>query len=118
MKTQTLLLIALLFLGLNNVQAEKKGPASEAINMNTCISGVILDKATGEALVGVEVELEGSDMKTFTDFDGKFAFDNVNPGKYKVSTSYVSYEKNQTPSVDVSQDEMHTFNLTLQTANK
>ena len=57
-------------------------------------TGSVADIASGESLVGVEVKLEGTDLKTYTDFDGNFSFRNVKPGEYKLVANYISYEKN------------------------
>ena len=58
----------------------------------------------GEALVGVEIKLEGTDLKTYSDFDGNFSFDNVKQGEYKVIANYISYEK-KTETLKISPNE-------------
>lgn len=59
------------------------------------ISGNVIDEVSGEALVGVEVKIEGSDVKTYTDFDGHFVLDNLKAGQCKLVASYTSYNKNE-----------------------
>jgi hypothetical protein len=54
--------------------------------------GSISDAKSGESLVGVEVKIEGTDLKTYTDFDGNFTFNNVKPGECKVVANYISYK--------------------------
>ncbi len=61
--------------------------------LTVTVSGTVSDSQTGETLVGVQVELEGTTQKTYTDFDGNFAFENVAPGEYNISASYISYEQ-------------------------
>jgi len=56
------------------------------------IAGTIADQNSGELLAGVEVHLEGTGQKTYTDFDGNFIF-KVRPGEYTLVTNYISYEK-------------------------
>ncbi len=56
------------------------------------LTGTISDANSGESLVGVEVKIEGTDLKTYTDFDGNFTFSNVKPGEYKVIANYISYK--------------------------
>ncbi len=56
------------------------------------LAGSISDANSGESLVGVEVKIEGTDLKTYTDFDGNFTFTNVKPGECKVVASYISYK--------------------------
>jgi hypothetical protein len=58
----------------------------------TVLSGTVADSDSGELLAGVEIQLEGTDLKTYTDFDGNFTF-KVKPGEYKVVANYISYEK-------------------------
>ena len=57
------------------------------------LSGTIADEISKESLVGVEVKIEGTDMKTYTDFDGNFSFEGLKPGEYKLVTNYISYKK-------------------------
>lgn len=57
------------------------------------LTGSIADETSEESLVGVEVKIEGTDMKTYTDFDGNFSFEGMKPGDYKLVTSYISYKK-------------------------
>lgn len=61
--------------------------------LTVSVLGTVSDSQTGETLVGVEVKLEGTSQKVYTDFDGNFAFENVAPGEYNISVSYISYEK-------------------------
>lgn len=59
------------------------------------VSGNVIDEVSGEALVGVEVKVEGSDVKTYTDFDGHFVIENLKAGQCKLVASYTSYNKNE-----------------------
>jgi hypothetical protein len=65
------------------------------------LSGFVTDKNSNEALVGVEVKLEGTNQKAYTDFDGKFSFPNLKPGEYNIVASYISYQKNEIENVYV-----------------
>ena len=59
------------------------------------LSGNVIDEVSGESLVGVEVKIEGSDIKTYTDFDGHFVINNLKAGQGKLVASYTSYNKNE-----------------------
>ncbi len=59
------------------------------------LSGNVIDEVSGEALVGVEVKVDGSDIKTYTDFDGHFVIENMKAGECKLVASYTSYNKNE-----------------------
>ncbi len=60
------------------------------------VTGLITDSKTGESLAGVEVCLKGTELKTYTDFDGKFTFKNVKKGDYELVSSYISYQQGVT----------------------
>lgn len=71
---------------------ETKNNTAASNTATTMIAGTITDVFSGESLVGVEVKIEGTELKTYTDFDGNFTFNNVKPGEYKITTSYISYQ--------------------------
>ncbi len=56
------------------------------------IEGTVLDKKTGEAVIGAVILLEPLNKGISTDLDGKFKFEGIPAGKYKIKASYVSYE--------------------------
>jgi hypothetical protein len=59
------------------------------------LSGNVIDEVSGEALVGVEVKVDGTELKTYTDFDGHFVIDNLKAGECKLVTNYTSYNKKE-----------------------
>jgi|JFJP01.1.fsa_nt_gi carotenoid cleavage dioxygenase-like enzyme len=73
-------------------KAENKSAIKSEAAM-TIVSGNIIDDLTGEALVGVEVTVEGSDSKAYTDFDGHFTIKNVKAGECTLVANYTSYSK-------------------------
>ncbi len=76
-----------------NEGSKNADKSAENAAISTQLSGIVTDKVSNEALVGVEVEIEGLNQKVYTDFDGKFSFNNLKPGEYKIIASYISYEK-------------------------
>ena len=78
--------------------------STEASVENAFISGVVVDKITGEPLAGVEVKMIGSNEKVFTDFDGNFQFTNLPQGAYAIKIDYISYE-NVVENVYATQEE-------------
>src|SRR5690606_34126866 len=54
------------------------------------IRGAVFDNATGEPLIGVTVQIEGTTTGAATDFDGKFEI-KIDAGTYAIITSYISY---------------------------
>lgn len=117
MKTIFVSLLMMALMGGNILVAGNKTdkPGEPAV-ANTSISGVIEDEKTGEALTGVIVRLNGSDIKTYTDFDGKFVFNQVSPGDYSIEAKIISYQP-VTRSVKVDLNEMHALSLKLGTVN-
>lgn len=96
--------------------AENENSAADTENTATTIlTGTVADENSGESLVGVEVKIEGTDLKTYTDFDGNFSFKNVKPGEYKLVTNYISYQK-KTEVLEVSAQE-NKLKIKLQTSN-
>lgn len=91
------LIAALLVLSVAIVNAKeidvKSKTADTKSQATLVLAGSIADKVSGESLVGVEVKIEGTDRKAYTDFDGNFSFEGVKPGEYKLVTNYISYEK-------------------------
>jgi hypothetical protein len=57
------------------------------------IEGVVKDARTGEFLTGAHVYLEGSEKDgTTAGLNGDFVLNGVNPGKYKLKCSFISYQ--------------------------
>jgi hypothetical protein len=81
----------------NNTSKTADKPASVAI------SGFVCDETSGESLAGVEVKIEGTELKTYTDFDGRFTLQNILPGEYQVVTNYISYQKSEVKVSDTTQ---------------
>src|SRR5665648_197528 len=55
------------------------------------IEGVAIDKNSNETLPGVTIILDGTVIGTSTDFEGHFLLSNIQPGKYRIKASYISY---------------------------
>ncbi len=55
------------------------------------VTGTVVDKQTSETLAGVEVRVKGTNIVTFTDFDGNFFINDLPSGSYELQFSYVTY---------------------------
>ena len=86
-------------------QAEKPGT----------ISGVVVDAKTGEALLGVNIFVEGTSMGAQCDLDGAFTVRNVPPGTYTLRASSVDYNTMTVTEVVVKSGEVTKVNFTLTT---
>lgn len=91
---KTLIGILLVLVGFSAIAKENETKTTSTERTTTMIlSGSIADENSGESLVGVEVKIEGTDLKTYTDFDGNFSFKNVKQGECELVANYISYEK-------------------------
>jgi len=88
-------------------------------NANTGkIAGQIIDKKTGEELIGVTVIIEGTTFGAATDFEGKFIIGNLQPGTYNLIASYVSYSKKTIQGIVVKANEVTPLTIALDAATK
>lgn len=65
------------------------------------IKGMVIDKQSGEPIVGANVLIENTTIGAATDLEGKFKIQNVEIGKYKIIVSYISYAKLTIKDVEV-----------------
>lgn len=114
---KTFIGILLVLVGFSTIAKEKETKTIDTENSAaaTILTGSVADNNSGESLVGVEVKLAGTDLKTYTDFDGNFSFNNVKPGEYKLIANYISYQK-KTKILNVS-SQKNELKIKLQTSN-
>ena len=74
------LLFLLLILGLSFGQTTGK------------ISGVVSDADTGEAIIGANVRISGTNLGAATDVDGFYYIINLDPGIYNIEVRYIGYK--------------------------
>ncbi|MGQ1787363.1 MULTISPECIES: carboxypeptidase-like regulatory domain-containing protein [unclassified Saccharicrinis] len=117
MKFIVLLTAVVAILSLNSFKGEKSSKVKVKAAATTHICGSVIDEVTGETLVGVEVALEGTDLKTYTDFDGNFTFDNVKVGTYKMVAKLVSYSEIKGEEVIASANGENTVHVRMKTVN-
>lgn len=77
------------------------------------ITGVVTDKATGEALVGANVVIKGTTLGAATDLDGKYTILQVPPGRYELTATYIGYHPMTIKDIVVRVDltSRYSFNL-------
>jgi len=75
--------------------------SSFARSQTGSIAGLVRDVKTRETLVGANVIIKGTVKGTATDIDGKFKIDNLQPGKYTLVISYISYETREVENITV-----------------
>ena len=59
---------------------------------NGRISGKVVDEKTQEPLIGVNIEVLGSNTGTTTDSEGSFWLEQLIPGTYRLRFSYIGYQ--------------------------
>ena len=91
-------------------------PAAQA--QTGTVTGVVVDEALGETLIGVNVAvyLEGSDELadgSATDIDGRYRITGLVPGTYDLVFSYVGYNTQRVTGVDVTAGETTSLDVPL-----
>lgn len=82
------------------------------------ITGKVVDKTTGETLIGLTVGIDGSTKGTSTDIEGRFVISNLNPGKYNLTFRYIGYTTKNISGIEVNAGEATNLNVALEEANK
>ena len=77
------------------------------------ISGQVTD-SNGEALIGVNIVVEGTSLGASTDLDGFYVILNIRAGIYKLRYSYIGYQTKIFDNVDIDVDKTTKFNVVLE----
>ena len=101
MKRNALISLIICFITLTSFQLLAEGGITNSPAQTATLSGHVKDLNTGESLAGVVVEIEGTNIKTYTDFDGNFIIKNLKPGTYNVVASFISYKNSLIENMDI-----------------
>ncbi len=77
------------------------------------LTGTIVDKQNGEALIGTNVFLEGTNLGAATDIEGAYRIANVPPGTYNLIVSMIGYSKVTVTGVQVKSGEVSKYDISL-----
>lgn len=77
------------------------------------IIGAVVDQATGEALPGANVMIEGSTLGAATNAQGGYIILNVSPGLYTLKASFIGYQAVKVSNIRVSVDLTTEYNFEL-----
>jgi len=80
------------------------------------ITGVVKDAATGEALFGTNVIIEGTTLGAASDIDGYYVILNVPPGTYSLKASSIGYTGSKIQDVRVSINQTTEINIAMKSA--
>lgn len=80
------------------------------------LRGQVYDAVDQKALVGATVLLEGSSLGSSTDEQGKFRFEKLPVGRYRLRISFIGYDTLVVPEVLVESGRETVLNLPLQIA--
>jgi hypothetical protein len=86
---------------------------TSAMAQTGSINGQITDAATGEAVVGANVIIQGTSVGSTTDIEGKFNIPNVKPGTYTLAISFITYKAHIVPDVVVESAKISTVNVAM-----
>ncbi|QQS35314.1 MAG: TonB-dependent receptor [Ignavibacteriales bacterium] len=78
------------------------------------IFGQVIDEGNGEAIIGANVFIEGTNLGSATDIQGQFSIRNVPAGTYNLIVSYISYTKKTIKGIVVENGKDLELNITLQ----
>src|SRR5580700_1823448 len=76
------------------------------------IRGKVVDAVTGEAMVGITVQLATLHKSTVTGLDGSYTFKNIPQGTYTLTAAGVSYQEN-TQSITLAADQSLIRDISL-----
>ncbi|MBU0982657.1 MAG: TonB-dependent receptor [candidate division Zixibacteria bacterium] len=77
------------------------------------VTGTLTDAATGEALIGVSVYLEGTSLGAISDIDGSYTIKKIIPGTYSLRAQLVGYSPVTVTGITVKADEDTDLNFQL-----
>jgi hypothetical protein len=114
-KIITIAVIFSLILGSNAFAGNDKETGNSA--GATVLTGKVFDMNTLEELAGVTVQIEGTDLKAYTDMEGNFKFEGVQPGTYSLNISYISYKEKELTNINVSRSDNTGLEIKLEQVN-
>ncbi len=81
------------------------------------IFGSVKDKNTQEVLIGVTLQLEGTQLGAVTDLDGRFKISAIPPSSYNVKVNYLGFEPQTFYNIVVTSGNSSELNVELEAAS-
>lgn len=88
--------LVVLIAGLTLPTSKAEVPAPEAHKAEIAavtLSGVVVDATTDRPVANVNVKVPVTGEEAKTDKNGKFTFENMNPGRYTIQINHMGYKK-------------------------
>lgn len=89
---------------------------SFSVNVHSQIQGRVFDKKNNEPLTGATILIEGMSKGSTADIDGNYKITGLNPGKYNLKISYVSYKTQLIANVIVEKEKDTPLNIEMEDA--
>ena len=80
------------------------------------IAGRIIDKQSGEPMIGVNVIVQGSSFGSASDLDGYYSILNLPPGTYTISATSIGYSTVKVTDIKVSIDLTAKVNIDMESS--
>ncbi len=87
--------------------------SSFALAQNGTITGVVKDAKTDEEITGANISVQGTQIGSATDLEGKFSIPNLKPGTYNLVVSFITYKTQTIPNVVVEGGKTSTLTIAL-----
>ena len=78
------------------------------------ITGIVVNSATGEPLIGVNVLLKNTPLGAATDVNGNYTILNVRGGKYNITASMIGFKTVEVVDVTVLVDRTTSVDIRLE----
>lgn len=106
----------LAFIGLTLVMynlSTGKQPAKNGANEQhgTLLHGIVIDAGTGQPIPGARINIPLVNRRHQTGEGGRYSFENLNAGSYKVETSHQPYKTNTASVAMLDQEKRHVIKL-------
>jgi len=95
------------------IAATTNEPGSNPASSQVSFTGKVLDSKSGESLAGVEVSIQNTNLKTYTDLDGNFTFKNLPAGTYDIILSMISYNKSLLDDIKIEPGKITSLDIKL-----
>ncbi len=79
------------------------------------LQGKVIDGSTYEGLAGATIEVEGTDVKVYTDFDGNFTLPALPEGTYTIKSTSISYNEVKLRNIKITPENTSLLELKLHT---